>query len=55
MLLLCAWIRVQVNLIPHYVLQFLSWENKSMLEDLDCFWYYDVANAHKKYSENSQK
>jgi len=36
-------------------LQFFSWENTSLLEDLDWFWHYDVAKAHKEHSEKSQK
>ena len=56
MLLLHAWVRVQVNLIPHYVLQFfVSWENTSLLERLDCFWHYDAAKAHKEHLEKSKK
>jgi hypothetical protein len=54
-LLLHAWVRVQVNLIPHYVLQFLSWENTSLLEDLNRFCQYDVAKAHKEHSAKLQK
>jgi len=53
-LLLHVWVRVQVSLIPQYVLQFFSWENTSMLDDLDWFWHYDVAKAHKEHSEKSQ-
>lgn len=54
-LLLHAWVRVQVNLIPHYVLQFLSQENTSLLEDLNWFCHYDVAKAHKEHSAKLQK